>query len=76
MNRQPIHSAKELIGRAVEIAGAGRKKTVAVAAAQDLDVISAVADAHADGFLDGVLCGDRAQIETLADQAEIAVTDR
>ena len=71
MNRQPIHSAQQLIDRAVEIATEGRKKTVAVAAAQDVDVIGAVAGAYADGFLNGVLIGDRSIITKLADEAEI-----
>jgi phosphate butyryltransferase len=66
MNRQPIHSSDELIARAVAIANEGRKKTVAVAAAQDADVIDAVVQASAEGFLNGVLCGDQQAIESLA----------
>lgn len=73
MNRKPIHSAQELIGRATEIAGEGRRKTIAVAAAQDADVIGAVAQGKAEGFLDGVLCGDEGRIRELADQNEIDV---
>jgi len=65
MSRQPIHSSDELIARAVAIADEGRKKTVAVAAAQDADVIDAVAQAEAEGFLDGILCGDQQAIESL-----------
>ncbi|MFH1686072.1 MAG: phosphate acyltransferase [bacterium] len=73
MNRQPIHSAQQLIERAIEIASQGRKKTVAVAAAQDVDVIGAMADAYADGFLNGILCGDRSKILALADEGEINI---
>ena len=62
----PIHSADGLIARAKEIAAEGRKKRVAVAAAQDADVLSAVAQAHAEGFLDATLCGDAEKIRTLA----------
>jgi len=74
MNRQPIHSSDELIARATEIAGEGRKKTVAVAAAQDVDVIGAVAQAQSEGFLEGVLCGDKQAIESLAGAGEIDIS--
>ncbi len=73
MNRKPIHSAQELIDRAREIAGEGRRKAVAVAAAQDADVIGAVAQGQAEGFLDGVLCGDESRICDLADSHEIDI---
>ena len=50
MAHRPILSSDELIARATEYAGAGRKRTVAVAVAQDVDVIGAVAQAdHGDG---------------------------
>ena len=62
MEQKPVHSSDELISRAVSIARDGRKKTVAVAAAQDVDVIEAVSQAQADGFLDAVLIGDGQKI--------------
>jgi len=67
----PIHSADELIERAKAIAEAGRKKRVAVAAAQDADVLAAVAQAHGEGFLDATLCGDKTKIEEIAAANEI-----
>lgn len=73
MSGRPIHSAQELIDRAREIAGKGRRKTVAVAAAQDADVIGAVAQGQAEGFLDGVLCGDESRIRHLADSNDIDI---
>ena len=74
MQRKPIHSARELINRAIEIAAEGRRKTVAVAAAQDVDVIDAVSQAQAEGFINGVLCGDQGQIESMAAQHQIDLT--
>lgn len=68
-----IRSAKELIERASAIAAEGRKKTVAVAAAQDADVIGAVSQARAEGFLDGILIGDKAIIEKLAADNDIDI---
>jgi phosphate butyryltransferase len=62
----PITSSEELIASAIAIASQGRKKRVAVAAAQDVDVISAVAQAFQDGFVDGVLVGDETRIRDLA----------
>lgn len=72
MTNQPIHSSDQLIERAIAIAGEGRKKRVAVAAAQDADVIGAVAQAQADGFLHGILVGDAARIRELADENGIS----
>ena len=73
MNSAPIHSSDELIARAVEIAREGRRKTVAVAAAQDADVIGAVSEANADGFLDAILIGDQGLIHDLARENKIAI---
>jgi len=75
MNTDPIHSSDQLIERAIAIARDGRRKTVAVAAAQDVDVISAVAEAQADGFLDAVLVGDETKIRSLADDGEIDISN-
>ncbi len=66
MNDMAIHSSDDLIRRAVAIAGEGRRKRVAVAAAQDADVIDAVAQAQADGFVTPVLVGDEREIKKLA----------
>ena len=69
----PIHSADGLIARAKAIATEGRRKRVAVAAAQDVDVLSAVAQAHAEGFLDAILCGDADKIKSLARSEQIDI---
>lgn len=71
--REPIYSSDELIQRAISQADEGRRKTVAVAAAQDSDVIGAVAQASADGFLDGVLVGDASKITKLAEDAGVDI---
>ncbi|MCP4684883.1 MAG: phosphate butyryltransferase [bacterium] len=68
MATQPIHSSEQLIERARAIAAEDRPKTVAVAAAQDADVIGAVSQANAEGFLEGVLIGDEHRIRALAEE--------
>ncbi|MBN1213007.1 MAG: phosphate butyryltransferase [candidate division Zixibacteria bacterium] len=73
MAQNIIHSSKELIARAIAIAGEGRRKTVAVAAAQDTDVIGAVAQAQTEGFLNGILVGDVALIKKLAGENDIDI---
>jgi len=69
MDSGSIRSYEQLIERAVAIAREGRRKRVAVAAAQDVDVIGAVSEAQADGFLDGTLVGDEAKIRALAEES-------
>lgn len=71
MKQDPILSSDQLIERATAIANEGRRKTVAVAAAQDADVIGAVAQAQADDFLNGTLVGDEKKIRSLADEGGI-----
>ncbi|HOZ07890.1 MAG TPA: phosphate acyltransferase, partial [candidate division Zixibacteria bacterium] len=61
----PIHSSGALIERAIAIAREGRRKTVAVAAAQDADVIEAAAQCRAAGMIEAVLIGDEAKIRAL-----------
>jgi len=73
MTAQPVYSSDQLIARAIESAKAGRLKTVAVAAAQDEAVIDAVAEAHRDGFLNGILIGNAREIEALALDHNIVV---
>ncbi len=73
MTPRPILSSDELIARAIEYAGAGRKRTVAVAAAQDVDVIGAMAQAEADGFLNGILVGDADKITAMAGDESIDI---
>ncbi|HWR82386.1 MAG TPA: phosphate acyltransferase [Candidatus Deferrimicrobium sp.] len=73
MTETTVHSSDQLIARAITIAREGRKKTVAVAAAQDVDVIGAVAQAQQDGFVDGILVGDATQIHNLAREHRIDI---
>jgi phosphate butyryltransferase len=69
----PIHSSDQLVERAIAIANEGRKKTVAVAAAQDVDVIGAVSQAQAEGFVDGILVGDVQAIKILSEKNHVNV---
>jgi len=73
MEHKPIHSSDQLIEHAVAIANEGRKKTVAVAAAQDVDVIGAIAQARAEGFLNGILVGDADAIKKIAGENSIEI---
>ncbi len=73
MSIEPIHSSDALIARAIEIAKAGRKARVAVAAAQDVDVIDAMSQSEAEGFLSGILVGDKTMIEQLASEHKIPI---
>ncbi|MBU8933029.1 MAG: phosphate butyryltransferase [candidate division Zixibacteria bacterium] len=73
LQKNPIHSSDELVAHAIAIADAGRKKTVAVAAAQDADVIGAVAQAQADGFINAILVGDATAINKLAKDNKIDI---
>ena len=70
---QPLHSSDQLIERAIAIAREGRKKRVVVAAAQDIDVIDAVAQADADGFLKATLVGDADLIRKIAGDHGISI---
>lgn len=73
MRYKPIHSSDQLIEHAIAIANEGRKKTVAVAAAQDVDVIGAIAQARAEGFLNGILVGDTDEIKKIAGDNSIDI---
>lgn len=75
MNMIPVHSSDQLIGRAVDITADGRRKRVAVAAAQDIDVIEAIAQATSDGFLRGILVGDSREIGRLARENGTEIDD-
>jgi phosphate butyryltransferase len=74
MNTQPIHSSDALIANAVELARLGQRKTIAVAGAQDVDVIGAVSQAESDGFINGILIGNESQIRALASEQGIDIS--
>jgi phosphate butyryltransferase len=71
---QPIHSSDQLVERAKAIATAGRKKRVVVAGGQDVDVIDALSQAEADGFLSGILVGDESLIRSMATEHKIDIS--
>ncbi len=73
MKETAIHSSDQLVERAIAIAKEGRKKTVAVAAAQDVDVIGAVSQAEAEGFVDAILVGDAHAIKNLSEENHLNV---
>ena len=73
MQTAPVHSSGQLIERATAIAKEGRKKTVVVAAAQDADVIGAISQAQADGFVDSVLMGDERAIRKLSEENDLDI---
>ncbi len=75
MTQKPILSSDELIAGAIAIAKAGRRKKVAVAAAQDIDVIDAVTQAQRDGYLDATLVGDAERIRSLAKDGGIKLDE-
>ncbi len=68
---QPLQSYQDLVKYASTIADEGRKKTVVVAGAQDVDVIDAVVQAESDGFLNGILVGDRDKILQLSEKQNL-----
>ena len=63
---EPISSSDQIIEAAARLSGAGQKKMVAVAGAQDVDVIGAMSSANSDGILDATLFGDKSKIEKIA----------
>lgn len=65
-----IKSSQEIIDAAVKLSVTTRRR-VAVAVAQDADVIGAVRSACDDGICNGSLFGDEAKIRELADKNEI-----
>jgi phosphate butyryltransferase len=72
---KPIHTARQLIDHAILIAEQHRRTRVAVAAAQDADVISAVAQAQRDGFLSAVLVGDADRIKSIAASESVDISN-
>jgi len=70
---KPIHTSDQLIERAIANARDGRRKRVVVAGAQDVDVIDAMSQAEADGFLSGILVGDADLIRKMAAENNISI---
>jgi len=70
-----LKSADDIIGAARRLSREGKRRRVAVAAAQDADVLGAVRSAYDDGICDGTLFGDEAQIRSLADANDISLSN-
>jgi phosphate butyryltransferase len=68
-----INSSDEIIAAAAKLSNKGKKKMVAVAAAQDADVIEAISSAHAEGVLDATLFGDADLIGKMAAESKIDI---
>jgi len=60
--KEPIRRASELIERARGLAKTGRRQRIAVAAAQDTDVLDALSEAFDEGIVEPYLFGDREKI--------------
>ena len=60
--QQPIRRASELIERARVLANMGRRRRIAVAVAQDPDVLDALSEAFDEGIAEPHLFGDRDRI--------------
>ncbi len=75
MNANPgmITSAEGIIAAARALADSGRRKRVAVAGAQDSDVIGALASAQADGLLEATLYGDEKKIRKIAKEEKFRI---
>jgi phosphate butyryltransferase len=71
---KPISSSDEIIETAAKLSETGQKKMVAVAGAQDADVIEALASANADGILDASLFGDKEKIQEMSSRENIDIS--
>ncbi len=71
MTLKPITSSDMLIEQAIAVANDGRKKTVVVAGAEDIDVVDALVQSESLGFLDGILVGDAKKIASLAKEKNL-----
>ncbi len=71
---EPISSSDQIIRAAAALSETGQKKMVAVAGAQDVDVIGALSSANADGILDATLFGDKNKIEEIAAKEKIDIS--
>ncbi len=71
---EPISSSDQIIKAAALLSQTGQKKMVAVAGAQDVDVIGALSSANADGILNATLFGDKGKIEEIASKENIDIS--
>jgi len=66
-----LKSSDEIIAAARRLSQEGGRRRVAVAVAQDADVLGAVRSASDDGICDASLFGDESKIRELADKQKI-----
>ncbi len=69
--RAPIRTASQLIQEARDLAQTGKRRRVAVAAAQDPDVLDAVHEASVEGVVEAHLFGDRQKISAICANANL-----
>jgi len=62
-----IKSSQDIIRAAKKLSAGGIRPRVAVAVAQDPDVLEAMQSAHDDGICDGTLFGAEAKIRELGE---------
>ncbi len=70
-----MKSSQDIINAARKLSEGGKKPRIAVAVAQDADVLGAVRSAYDDGICDGSLFGDEVKIKEAADKAGISLED-
>ena len=70
-SRTPIRTYSQLIDEAKRLTAEGRKRRVAVAAAQDPDVLDAVHEASVEGIVEAHLFGDREKISAICERADL-----
>jgi len=70
-----IKTSAQIIDAARQLSRGDKRRRVAVAVAQDADVIGAVQSAYSDGICDGSLLGDEKIIRELANQYSIPLDD-
>lgn len=70
-SRTPIRTYSQLIEEARRLTKAGKKRRVAVAAAQDPDVLDAVYEASVEGIVEAHLFGDRQKISAICAKANL-----
>ncbi len=70
-SRIPIRTYSQLVEAARNLAKAGQKRRIAVAAAQDPDVLDAVHEASVEGIVTAHLFGDREKISAICAKANL-----
>jgi len=72
-NNTMLKSSQDIINAALKLSQHGPRRRVAVAVAQDADVLGAVKSAHDDGLCDASLFGDEQRIRELAEKCEVSL---